>query len=168
MPSTKANLPVMESPVAALRGDELQRTFAYRVGISRMALLRLEQGLLPEPSAKLKRFLPDTMTWAQFCEDYKDYQIDKRQANYGVLTNDPEFTGTIHPFIDWMDQSDQAQNLTQVCVALCLHLPTMHRFVMGPCPALPPETLLNALTDAGYRQAVVTDFVMSYAEWSNG
>lgn len=165
---TKATLPAVDSPVAALRGDVLQRTFAHRLGISRAALLRLEQGLLPEPSLKLKPFLPDGLEWDEFVEDYYSYQEAKRIANYGVLTLNPDFSGDVHPLQEWMGQSGSDPTLTSVCVALCLHLPPMHRFLNGPYPALPPELFLDALQQSGYSRPVVSDFVMSYAEWRNG
>ena len=168
MPPTKATLPTLDNPVVALRGSTLQRTFAFRLGISRMALLRMEQGCLPEPSTKLKPFLPDGLSWATFVEDYRAYQEAKRIANYGVLTDDIDFSGYHHPLEEWIDQSVNQPSLTSVCVALCLHLPIMHRFLNGPYPSLPPESFLEALKQSGYSTPLITDFVLGYAEWRNG
>lgn len=168
MPPTKATLPTIDNPVVTLRGEMLQRTFAHKLGMSRPALLRLEQGCIPEPSLKLKPFLPDGLSWAAFVDDYHAYQEAKRIANYGVLTDDPDFTGIHHPLEEWIDQSASQPTLTSVCVALCLHLPIMHKFLNGPYPALPPESFLEALKQSGYTTPVVVDFVMTYAEWRNG
>ena len=162
----------MQSPVAALRGDTLQRTFAHQLGISRMALLRLEQGLLPEPSLKLRTYFANDDAWLDFLDDYDAYQTAKREANYGVLTTEPDFNAPIedfqaysdHPFSLWMEQSNAA-NVTQVCVALCLHLPIMHRFLNGPYPAQCPDLLLTALDESGYDPDLISDFVMEYAHW---
>lgn len=166
MPPTRATLPIQESPVKSLRGDLLQERFAKRIGISRIALLRLEQGTLPDPSLKLIPYLPDGLPWESFVEDYHAYQVSKRQANYGILNPDFEFTSSCHPFEEWLDAST-ADNLTQCCVALCLHLPIMYRWVNGPHPALPPDGLLDALADAGYSQQLISDLVLSYAEWKS-
>lgn len=168
MPPTKAVLPTMVNPVVALRGDTLQRTFAHQLGISRPALLRLEQGCLPEPSQRLKPFLPQDLTWAEFVEDYYAYQEAKRIANFGVLSLNPDFTGINHPLEEWLEQSSTEPTLTGICVALCLHLPIMHKFINGPYPVLPPEHFLDALSQAGYDKQIITDFVLSYAEWRNG
>lgn len=168
MPPTKATLPTIDNPVVTLRGDTLQRTFAHQLGISRPALLRMEQGCLPEPSIKLKPFLPDGLSWAEFVEDYRTYQEAKRVANYGILTTEPDFTYYHHPMDDWLAQSQGSPTLTGICVALCLHLPIMHKFVNGPYPLLPPDSFLDALKQSGYATPVITDFVMAYAEWRNG
>jgi hypothetical protein len=134
--------------------------------MSRMALLRFEQGCIPDPSPKFMPFLPDGLPWEAFVEDYHAYQVSKRQSNYGILDPDYEFeSGPIHPLQAWINSS-KATNLTQVCVALCLHLPILHKFVMGPNhPAIPPEILLDALKDSGYEPRLITDFMLSYAEW---
>lgn len=166
MPPTRATLPIQESPVKALRGDVLQERFAKRVGISRIALLRFEQGTIPEPSTKLIPYLPQGLPWEAFVEDYHQYQIAKREANYGILDPDFEFTSSCHPFDEWLGASN-ADNLTQVCVALCLHLPIMYRWVNGPHPALPPDLLLDALDNAGYSKKLISDLVLSYAEWKS-
>lgn len=168
MPPTKAVLPTIDNPVVSLRGDTLQRTFAHQLGISRPALLRMEQGCLPEPSQRLKSFLPEGLSWAEFVEDYYAYQEAKRIANYGILTTEPDFSGTQHPLEEWLSQSQSEPTLTGVCVALCLHLPYMHRFANGPYPSLPPESFLDALVQSGYAPTIITDFVLSYAEWRNG
>lgn len=168
MPPTKATLPIEASPVRALRGDLVQQRFAVRVGISRMALLRFEQGCIPDPSPKFIPFLPDGLPWEAFVEDYHAYQVSKRQHNYGVLDTEYEFTSEsfpLHPLQSWINAS-KSTNLTQVCVALCLHLPVMHKFLMGPNhPALPPEMFLTALADAGYDAKLITDFMLTYSEW---
>lgn len=168
MPPTKAVLPTMDNPVVTLRGDVLQRTFAHRLGISRAALLRMEQGCLPEPSQRLKPYLPEGLTWAEFVEDYYAYQEAKRIANFGVLSLDPDFSGSHHPLEEWMEQSSTEPTLTGVCVALCLHLPIMHKFINGPHPVLPPEQFLDALHQSGYSREIISDLVISYAEWRNG
>lgn len=168
MPPTKAVLPIEESPVAALRGDELQRTFAHQVGMSRMALLRFEQGCIPEPSIKFIPFLPSGLPWEAFVEDYHAYQFSKRQSNYGVLTPDTDFNSRarLHPLQLWMHDSQSCDTITTLCVALCLHLPTMYAFLNGPkFPALPPESFLDALLDSGYERPLIADFILAYAEW---
>ena len=132
MPPTKATLPIEDSPVKTLRGDDTQASFAARVGITRIALVRFEQGCIPEPSLKFQNFLPTGLPWEAFLEDYRAYQVSKRQSNYGVLDPNHEFqTGqALHPLQEWINDS-QSTNLTQVCVALCLHLPVMYRFING-------------------------------------
>jgi hypothetical protein len=173
MPPTKATLPVMASPVATLRGDINQASFAHRLGLSRQALLRLEQGLPVNPSLKLKKYLPSDDAWAEFVDDYYAYQTSKREANFGLLTTEPNFwTGEAkhdltlkHPFREWMEQSNGSPNLSQVCVAFCLHLPVMYRFVNGPYPLTPPDLLLTALTEAGYEKELITEFMLFYADW---
>lgn len=170
MPPTKATLPIESSPVRELRGEAVQASFAHKVGMSRMALLRFEQGCIPDPSPKFMPFLPDGLPWEAFVEDYHAYQVSKRQSNYGILDPNYEFSASnssnaLHPLQLWINES-KSTNLTQVCVALCLHLPVMHRFVAGPNhPAIPPEIFLDALHDAGYEPRTVTDFMLSYAEW---
>jgi DNA-binding XRE family transcriptional regulator len=170
MPPTKATLPIEESPVRALRGDYTQAQFANIVGITRMALLRFEQACIPEPSLKLQPFIPEGLPWEAFVEDYHAYQVTKRQSNYGVLTTEHDFSpgaraeAHLHPLQEWINAS-KSTSLTQVCVALCIHLPTMYRFLNGPHPSLPPESLLEALQDSGYESAIITDFMLAYAEW---
>lgn len=55
MPPTKVRLPEVPNPVVDLRNKLAysQDVFAYKLGITRMALLRMEQGCLPEPSIRL-------------------------------------------------------------------------------------------------------------------
>jgi DNA-binding XRE family transcriptional regulator len=162
----KYAMPLEASPVADLRGQLTQEQFAHRLGMSRIALLRFEQGLIPDPSLKLKNFLPPTMPWESFVEDYHAYQESKRKSNYGILTDEPvDYSIDEHPFITWREASNGNLTHTQVCTALCLHLPVMHRFVNGPHPQLVPDLLLDALVDAGYPPEVVSDFVLAYSHW---
>ncbi len=165
MPPTKATLPTHESPIKALRGDLRQESFAYQVGISRIALLRFEQGTIPSPSLKFQKHLPQSLPWEAFVEDYYAYQTAKRIANYGILDPATLFhVTTQHPMKEWLENS-RADTITTVCVALCIHLPIMDRFVRGPHPTVPPDNVLDALEEAGYSKSLISDFLTAYITW---
>ena len=152
-----------------------QDEFAAKVGISRMALVRFEQGTIPTPSLKFKPFLDavdidaPTQDYEGFCLQYLEYQTTKRALNFGILDDSPDFfeftqerkkhniehvwdptlgpppSALPHPLMWWASVSPSRPSLTELCVALCLHLPTLHKFVNGPFPYEVPFSFTAAL-----------------------
>ncbi len=204
------------NPVKQLRAHYrmTQESFARKVGMSRMALLRFEQGLPPEPSYKFYIHIPEAgetgstsgikanpfaqkilemysddpfvsqnaspksiapddvpVVWKEFVDAYYAYQNAKRQVNYGLLDTNPIFWdgGTlagrgVHPFIEWLNQSERRPTVTEVCVSFCIHLPVMHKFVNGPFPVDVPPDVLVALRASGYSPELLMEFATVYGE----
>lgn len=173
-----------------------QDEFAAKVGISRMALVRFEQGTIPTPSLKFKPFLEtvdlnaptsDSDPYQALCLQYLEYQNTKRALNFGILDDSPDFfeftqerkkhnadhlwnptqgpppSALPHPLMWWASVSPSRPSLTELCVALCLHLPTLHKFVNGPFPLEVPFTLISALRESGYSLDTVKEFAWEYA-----
>lgn len=173
-----------------------QDEFAAKVGISRMALLRFEQGTIPTPSLKFKPFLEQVklnspiQDYQALCETYAEFQVAKRAVNLGILDDSPDFfsyskerekhsrnsdqvwdptsgappSALPHPLMWWANESHSRPSLTELCVGLCLHLPTLHKFVNGPLPLEVPYSLNKALTDSGYDSGVILEFGWEYAQ----
>ena len=175
MPNTTPN------PIKEMRENEglTQVLYSQKIGITRIALQRYEQGCYPKPSEKFN-LLPDQL------EQYREFQHNQRLLAFGVL--DPNFTPDLnlqesaayeagyystspvglgsltHPLKLWRQASANSPTLTKVSVKLCLHLPTMHRFECAGS-AVPPHSLLEALEESGYSNRTITLFVLAHSEY---
>jgi transcriptional regulator with XRE-family HTH domain len=118
---------------------------------------------------------------------YRQFQTSKRQANFGVLSPDPlmylkpyyqeplaiNLKEMSHPFEIWRSASFKRDSrinpsVTEVCVALCISHPVVHRFITQPSlVAQPPLQMLDALRESGYSRDVTQAFVQSYENWRN-
>lgn len=148
------------NPIKRLREESnlTQLDFAYHYEMTRISLIRYEQGCFPLPSEKFGLSASEV-------EEYLEFQKETRSNNYGVL--DPNFSDFVpeeHPLKTWRFNSAGEPTLTKVCVSLCLHIPTMHRFELG-YSLVPPQGFFDALAQAGYSNKILTSFMLSYSEF---
>lgn len=174
-----------------------QEQAAQELGMTRVAFIRYEQGLHGTLSPKVMRWITDNNddTYTDFMDvgkKYRQFQTSKRQANFGILNPDPmpyfkvfldpaftdyrnymELREQAHPFSKWLAGSFKRDSrvtptITEVCVALCISHPVVHRFITQPSlVARPPIQMLDALRESGYDREVIQAFVKSYEVWRN-
>lgn len=153
-----------------------QEVMAERMGMTRMALLRYEQGFHSTLSPKVITFFKENdenfTTIDELIIRYINFQRSSRLSNYGLLDPNIDFsvyhTGNelTHPLLYWMENSKEKPNLTQLSKGFCLHHPTMHRFITKPYIAIEiPKCLEDGLKEAGYSISCRTAFHEAYSKW---
>jgi hypothetical protein len=152
---------------------------ADRVGMSRMALLRYEQGFHKTLSLKLISFFKENdenfTTVDALVVKYINFQRSCRVHSYGLLDPNYDFSvylsgdnvrSEMHPLLRWMQVSQKKPNLTQLSKGFCLHHPTMHRFITRPSlVADVPTCFDDALMEAGYDITCRLSFYEAYVKW---
>lgn len=125
---------------------------ALKTGVSRMTIIRTEQGLYNVPSDRLLTFLsPDSAVRRTGLQaEYQVWRKGRREASYGVLPDAGGFNAIeAHPFVAWRESA--ALNQNQVAKAFCIHRATLYKFESQPHLLNDvPEDILEALIQSGY------------------
>lgn len=151
-----------KNPLKAVRltAGLSQQSVADLTHLSRLMIVRVEQGFYPEPPSALIEFLSNCSGVRPHIlrEDYHEWQVDRRQLSYGLLMEPPPTpplspVGLVlkHPFKHWRELSPTSPNLTHVCKLFCLHQGLMYKFENSPhlVDSL-PQPLVSALLESGY------------------
>lgn len=131
---------------------------ANLAAINIAAVGQAEDGLYTNPLPAYLMALgikPGSDDEIKLTEEYKRYQIKKRQSN-GPATNNsrltlnPSFTLSEHPLLSWRKQS----NLSTYgfCAAFCIHMPSVNNFEKNilRIHKIPPNHILLPLIQAGF------------------
>jgi DNA-binding XRE family transcriptional regulator len=132
---------MIENPYRAARLDRglSQAKLAELAQISRLSVLRLEQGLFAEPLGKVSLALG--LSHSQVSRQYRQFQHYTR-----VHAKHPEIRPTDN-FISWRQRNWPSQ--AAFCVAYCVSQASLHRYE-SLLTSIMPGQLREALLDAGY------------------
>lgn len=141
--SPEGNEPAMsttENPyrVARLSHNLSQAKLADLSGVSRLSVLRLEQGLFSEPLGKVSIALG--LNHKDASRDYWRFQSYRRRT---AKSSPPS---PVESFIDWRQRCFPSQ--ASFCIALCVSQASIHRYETMPS-AMMPGQLREALLEAG-------------------
>lgn len=136
----KIQMPTTENPyrVARLSHNLSQAKLADLSGVSRLSVLRLEQGLFSEPLGKVSIALG--LNHKDASRDYWRFQSYRRR----IARFSPP--SPVESFIDWRQRNWESQ--ASFCIALCVSQASIHRYETMPS-AMMPGQLREALLEAG-------------------
>lgn len=161
-----------------------QQEIASRVGITKHAVLRNEQGMAVEPLPVLLNYFSTnfTVTVYELRKQYERFQITQRVNTGKLLGGDPSLAlhrwkqlailnrrsiGLNHPLVFLRESNDL--NPTSLSRELCLNQSVINYFENNPVhQKTVPEQLLVALKQAGYSDDELTelrDAYQLYREW---
>lgn len=140
-----------------------QYELSRRVGLSKHAILRLEQGCFAEPLPSVINYFTDTHTRSRkpvsksyLLETYRDFQYETRRSNAGLLGHNLLFTLPncpvgIHP-LTYLREG-HGINPTALSKLLCISQSTVVYFEKRSLnQATVPTQLITALHDAEYTE----------------
>lgn len=158
-----------------LRQGISQYELARRIGCSKHAILRLEQGMYYEPLPSVIDYFishnPTTLNRLTLLQEYQDFQVSIRTLNSRLLGDlILELTacpvGT-HP-LTYLRES-RGINLTELAKRLCISQSTAGYFEKSPIhQKTVPEQLIHALWDADYTEQetdALKEAYAGYREW---
>jgi len=131
-----------------------QVKMANKVGISKHAILRCEQGMYTEPLPSYLNWVVNhtTVTRHELLAQYEAFQVQVRESHQLLLGSfdlSPDPPVGTHPLV-WLRQRFKF-NPTSLSKALCLNQTVINYFEQNPInQRTVPEQLLTALKDAGY------------------
>jgi DNA-binding XRE family transcriptional regulator len=149
-----------------------QTEFAKRAGVSKHAILRLEQGMYDKPLPSVVEYVTSQsdLTNYSLLKDYEYFQQATRQDNeliFGAmalrLMNCP--VGT-HPLTYLRDL--QGLNQTELAKRLCISQTVINNFESKPATQhTVPLQLLHALRDNGYKHSALVALEEWYEAYRN-
>lgn len=154
---------------------ELQGISQYelgrRLGISKHAILRLEQGMYANPLPAVINYFTQSfpsLTPPQLINDYNEFQIETRQRNArllgDILDELPNRPVGMHP-LTYL-RTSRNLNLTEFAKLLCLAQNTIYYFENRSInQKIVPEHLIHALHDADYTEQETDAFEEAYAKF---
>lgn len=140
------------------RANLSQYELARRAGVTKHAILRLEQGMFNDPLPTLVGYYTSTFNVSRtsLVQQYAAFQIATRENNARLLgdfpINDPDTPSLpvgVHPLTYLRERA--GFNPTSLAKALCLSQSTIGYFEKRPINQHSvPEQLIHALHDADY------------------
>lgn len=134
---------------------------AAKIGITKQALIRLEQGTYAEP-------LPTALTYCasafpiseyELTLRYEAYQIAQRQKNRRYFGDFKDFHSEVHP----MRLLRGTTNPTQVAKDLCIPQATLTYFERNVVQQKSvPKVIVNVMHEIGYSDAEISYFKEAY------
>lgn len=171
-----ANLP--DNPFRKLRISEgiSQYDLAKRTGLSKHAILRLEQGCFAEPLPTVIQYFTDGMghlsrpvSKTYLLEAYRDFQYAVRKSNAGCLGHNlmlilPTCPVGIHP-LTYLREG-HGINPTALSKLLCISQSTVVYFEKRSLnQATVPAQLISALHDAEYTEEETDLLISKYSDY---
>ena len=168
---------------------------ADKTGLSRLYIIRAEQGVYPEPSDRLVHWAVHTAALYELDidgkgirDEYRSYQRRCRQENGpGIHLKSPSGIGTVsynyplltenrhlfkmhqnkeHPFRLWLFDGKYHLSVMQVCKAFCISPSILQRFVAQPYLVhTVPKPVREALEEAGYTVELLNDLEEAYKRY---
>ena len=150
-----------------------QYELARRCGISKHAVLRLEQGTFANPLPSVVNYFTtsfpkDYPTPALLVSQYSDFQYEVRSSNSRLFGNIIDELKTLpvgtHPLVYL--RTNRGISSTGVAKQLCIAQNTVYYFENSPIHQhTVPEQLIHALWDADYTEAETDALKEAYAEF---
>lgn len=155
-----------QNPFKELREshDLTVELMAKKMGISKQALIRLEQGCYVEPLPTALNYCASAfpVTEYQLTVDYEAYQKLKRQSAhryFGPIVTKLSGAHVIHP----MRVLRGTINPTQVAKDLCIPPSTLTYFERNVIQQKSvPKVILNVLHEIGYKDHEIETLIMAY------
>lgn len=147
--------------------------FAKRIGISKQALIRLEQGTYVAPLPAALQFCASAFTVTEYdlLNQYEAFQTANRLQHhrwFGDLIEKFEYVESKHPEVSYhpMRLLRGTINPTQVAKGLCIPQATLTYFERNVVQQKSvPKVILNVLFEIGYTDAEITYFIKKYDEY---
>lgn len=151
---------------------------AEQSGISRIAVIRNEQGCYVDPSPSLCQFYFDDNTdddgLTEIFQQYHNFQKEQRLKSYGQLLPSwlhsvaltPETQPRlINPITEWRTISQLSK--AKVSTLYCIHPDIFPRLELRPhlVPHEFPKQFMQALLDAGYSEIELVVLQSHYQVW---
>lgn len=167
------------NPFKQIRQDAKlsQYRLAARAGVSKHAVLRLEQGMFADPLPKLLNFFVDefNVSRGSLLHNYRNFQTHTRQSSGLLLgpieeylddwinSDDPKIY-SLHPLVYLRSRARPPLNPTQLAKSLCISQTVVTYFEKRPSnQKTVPAQLVEALYEAGYSNEDVMSLVNVYA-----
>lgn len=156
---------------------------ADQTHLSRLYVIRAEQGVYPLPSHRLVNWAISMVSNGDedyILAQYRNYQRRCRQengpaTNHPLLTENPDLFRMLlrkgsslhsskeHPFRLWLRDGRYSLSVMQACKAYCISPTLLQRFVAEPYRVhTVPVPVLDALSEAGYSQDILTGLEEAY------
>lgn len=173
--------PIPDNPFRKLRLQEnlSQYDLAKRTGLSKHAILRLEQGCYAEPLPSVINYFTDSFTRSRpqvsrsyLLDAYSEFQYATRKSNahclgYNLLLTLPTTPVGIHPLVYLRE--GHGINPTALSKLLCISQSTIVYFEKRSLnQATVPAQLIVALHDAEYTEeetSLLADKYQEYRSW---
>jgi len=134
---------------------------AAKVGITKQALIRLEQGTFVEPLPTALQYYSSAfpVTEYELINQYEAYQTSQRTKAHRYFGDFKDFHSEIHP----MRLLRGTKNPTQVAKDLCIPQATLTYFERNVVQQKSvPKVILNVLNQIGYTDAEIGYFMEAY------
>jgi transcriptional regulator with XRE-family HTH domain len=156
-----------------------QEGLADAADVSRIFVVRAEQGVYEEPSATLidamrfhhKKYQPafdwEFSTDVAITRQYEQFQLHTRRKHYGQLLANFDFLAfspSLHPFLIWREASEVNAAIS-ISKYYCVHPAIIHKFEKQThLMHSVPEVLRRALLDAGYTESFLDELEWAYTK----
>lgn len=172
----------MDNPFKTAR-EELRlshKDVAEKTGLTKLFIIRQEQGVYPNPSDRLIEFYrTDEFNRELYRMEYKKFQTRCRLHNgptekpvlypvspFAIRWAYNTSNELIHPMKMWMNWNGKELSGMEVCKAYCYSPPSLQRFLADThrVKTMPPN-LIDVLLEAGYTTKLVFTVDELYREW---
>lgn len=152
-----------------------QALLAKKAGVSKHAVLRLEQGMFPDPLPKLLNYYVDTFNVSRLSliKEYSQFQIRQRERAGKLLGEDLQSALFLwansaaygmHPLTYLRLSCRPVLNPTELAKRLCISQTVVTYFEKNPVSQKTvPVQLLQALQQAGYEDQDIYALEQAYA-----
>jgi transcriptional regulator with XRE-family HTH domain len=160
--------PPPTNPFKRLRGNLTLEALANRIGVSKQALIRLEQGTFNEPLPNVLSFWVTERGYSELSltDEYTEYQrlVRARHWHYFGPILHAEFNVETHPFRQL--RHNVKVNPSEVAKALCIPQGTLNHFEKKwRTQQTVPKLLVDVLQIIGYPYEDVLLFCSTYKIW---
>lgn len=142
---------------------------ARKMGVTKLSLIRLEQGMFTEPlPTVLKYLINHGFNELALTDGYYNFQHHMRVANAYYFGPHLEFdiTSVIHPMGQL--RHNRGVNPTECAKALCLPQSTLVYFeTKYRRQQSVPKCVINVLPVLGYSDDQISSFLKDYKDWRN-
>lgn len=153
-----------------LAGDHTVQSFADACGVSKQALIRLEQGTYNNPLPAVLTYVTDNLDYMYLSvqDDYEAFQWDQRSRYRRLLGDFPVvFPRDIHP-LRYLREVQQL-NVTELSKALCFPQSTLAHWEKHPrLQQTVPKQLLVILRGIGYSVDELSFLMAAYDAYRKG
>lgn len=148
-----------------------QAQLADRAGITRLAVIRAEQGVFTRLPQSIIHILADFDN--EISINYREFQRQHREFSYGRLSptfdfqtldyssSQVELSPVGNPLAKWAETSNFSSRMS-LCIAFCLHPAVVTKFENTIDYQNIPELITDAFLESGYSIDMMAEFQRSY------